>query len=142
MNELVVTCPDESATVKVAEKIAGHLSGGELIELIGDVGSGKTTFVGGLARGLGSKDKVSSPSFALKNEYQGRLTLYHFDLYRLEKPGLINYEVEDALAENNSAVVIEWGQMVKDILPEDRIIVRFSSTGENSRRLKITYPDD
>lgn len=141
MNKLAVDCPDETSTIRVAEKIAGHLKGGELIELVGDVGAGKTTFVKGLARGIGSKDKVTSPSFSLKNIYNGRLGLIHFDLYRLEEPGLIANEIEDALSRDNSVVVIEWAEISSAVLPENRIIVSFYLDGENSRKLRVSFPE-
>jgi tRNA threonylcarbamoyladenosine biosynthesis protein TsaE len=140
MNRLTVTCPSPEDTMKVGIKLAQSLRGGELIELSGDLGSGKTTFVKGLAEGLGSKDQVTSPSFALKNVYGGRLELYHFDLYRLEEPGLINHELKDAL-KDDSVVAIEWAGASSDILPQDRIIVEFSAGEGNTRKLKITYPE-
>src|SRR6185312_5854101 len=77
-------------TSDVAMKIGRKLQGGEVIELISDLGGGKTTFVRGLAKGMGSQDTVRSPSFTLSNEYRsGKLTLYHFDFYRLEDPGIM-----------------------------------------------------
>lgn len=124
----------------VAEKLARQLRGGEVIELSGDLGAGKTTFVKGLARGLESKDKVSSPSFALKNLYEGRLNLYHFDLYRLEEPGLMNHELEEAINED-SVVAIEWAGSSSDILPKDRISVEFMPEKDEARKLKITYAE-
>lgn len=138
MNKLAVTCPKPEDTMKVGEKLAAQLKGGEFIELIGDLGSGKTTFVKGLASGLGSNDDVTSPSFALKNVYKGRLDLCHFDLYRLEEPGIINHEIKDSISDS-SVVAIEWAGASSDILPHDRIIIEFSSDGEHSRKLKITY---
>lgn len=124
----------------MGEKLAQVLRGGEIIELSGDLGSGKTTFVKGLAKGLGSEDKVTSPSFALKNVYEGRLELCHFDLYRLEEPGLINYEIKDSL-KDDSIVAIEWAGKSSDILPSGRISVEFSSGKGQERKLKITYPE-
>lgn len=126
--------------MRVGEKLAQVLRGGEIIELSGDLGSGKTTFVKGLAKGLGSEDKVTSPSFALKNVYEGRLELCHFDLYRLEEPGLINYEIKDSL-KDDSIVAIEWAGKSSDILPSGRISVEFSSGKGQERKLKITYPE-
>lgn len=140
MNRLVVDCPKEADTAKVAEKLAAQLLGGELIELKGDVGSGKTSFVKGLARGLSSKDAVSSPSFALKNVYRGRLKLHHFDLYRLEEPGLIRHEIDDALNEEQSVTVIEWAGISSQSLPPKRIVIEFVVADNNTRKLKITYP--
>lgn len=143
MNELVVTCPDEAATLQVAEKIASMVKGGGVIELVGDVGSGKTTFVKGLAKGLGYDGQVSSPSFVLKNVYKAKeVTINHFDLYRLARPGIVKHELVDALADKNTVMVIEWGQSAKDILPDKRITVSFSATDDNSRKLKITLPEE
>lgn len=136
----MVDCVDESETVMVAEKLARQLGGGELIELRGDVGSGKTTFVKGLAIGFGSKDKVSSPSFALKNEYEGRLKLYHFDLYRLEEPGIMSHEISETLGRKDSVTVIEWAEKGGDILPANRIKVEFMPAGAHARKLIISYP--
>lgn len=135
-------CPDESSTIKIAEKVAAQLKPGDFIELSGDVGTGKTTFVKGLAAGLNSKDMVSSPSFALQNVYNGRLKLYHFDLYRLEEPGLVMHEIEESIGDDKAVVVIEWAGIAKTILPDKRISVEFSLTGENSRKLKLSFPDD
>lgn len=142
MNSLTVDCPDETSTIKVAEKVAAQLKPGDIIELSGDVGAGKTTFVKGLALGLNSKDPVSSPSFALKNVYQGRLKLYHFDLYRLEESGLIMHEIEESIQDHNSIVAIEWAGIAESVLPAKRISVEFSLTGEHSRRLKLSFPDN
>ncbi len=141
MNQLKVTCPNETSTMKVAEKLAGQLASGELVELAGDVGSGKTTFVKGLAKGLDSNDRVSSPSFALKNIYHGRLKLYHFDLYRLNEAGLMDHEIKDSLDDKDAVSVIEWAGVSSNVLPKTRITVNFEIIGENSRQLTITMPD-
>lgn len=141
--QLLVDCPDEISTQQVGVKIAQQLKSGDLVELVGDVGAGKTTFVKGLARGIGSKDQVSSPSFALKNVYEGsRLTLHHYDLYRLEEPGLIEHEIIDSLEEPNTVIAIEWAELSDSVLPTDRIIIEFSLAAEDRRQLKITLPED
>lgn len=141
--QLVVDCPDEISTQQVGVKIAQQLKSGDLVELVGDVGAGKTTFVKGLAHGVGSKDQVSSPSFALKNVYEGsRLALHHYDLYRLEEPGLIEHEIIDSLEEPDTAVVIEWAKISDAILPPERIIIEFSLVAEDKRQLKITLPKE
>ncbi|HEX5455915.1 MAG TPA: tRNA (adenosine(37)-N6)-threonylcarbamoyltransferase complex ATPase subunit type 1 TsaE [Candidatus Saccharimonadales bacterium] len=139
MHELVVTSPDEISTLQIADKLARQLKGGELIELVGDLGSGKTTFVKGLAKGLGSKDPVSSPSFVLKNTYDGRLRLNHFDLYRLSDPGLIKHEIKDALDEKDSVTAVEWAGATGEVLPEKRIIIELIPQKDDKRRIKISY---
>lgn len=122
--------------MQVAEKVAGLVKDGGFVELVGDVGSGKTTFVKGLAKALGHEGEVNSPSFALKNVYDGKIRINHFDLYRLEEPGIVRHELQEA-AEDNSVTVIEWGQSAKDILPNKRVTVSFSITEGEARKLRI-----
>lgn len=142
MNQLVVTCPSDNDTLSVGEKLAANLKGGELVELTGDVGAGKTTLVKGLAKGLGSTDNVTSPSFALQNTYQGRLVLHHFDLYRLNEGGLMDHEIKDALEDNKAVSVIEWAGISDVGLPDNRIIVNFKVVDETTRQLTITLPEE
>jgi tRNA threonylcarbamoyladenosine biosynthesis protein TsaE len=138
MNKLRIESRSEADTRKVAEKLAGQLNGGELIELIGDVGAGKTAFVKGLAKGLGVKGQVSSPTFALKNIYKGNLEVHHLDLYRLQEPGLIEHEIAEAQEDPNSVTVIEWAGIAEDVLPEDRVIVKFEVGEKEMRFLEIS----
>ena len=85
-------------TEEVGSKIGTCLLGGEVILLSSDIGGGKTALVRGIARGLGSTDHVSSPTFTISKIYKSpKLTLYHFDFYRLQEPGIINYELVEAL---------------------------------------------
>jgi tRNA threonylcarbamoyladenosine biosynthesis protein TsaE len=129
------------ATVSVAERIGAQLRGGEVIELVSDVGGGKTTFVQGLARGMGSTDRVSSPSFTLSNEYRaGELRLYHFDFYRLQEPGIMANELGEVVTDAQAVVVVEWADIVEGVLPRDRLRVYITVTGEESRKLTISYP--
>jgi tRNA threonylcarbamoyladenosine biosynthesis protein TsaE len=134
------SCMQAADTENFGEVLGSKLQGGEVIELQGDVGAGKTTFVKGLARGLGSKDHVSSPTFTISNLYKGRVPLYHFDFYRLPEPGLVANALEEEVTEHDAVVVIEWAETVRDILPVGRIIIRFNSTGDTNRQLIITAP--
>lgn len=134
-------CSDFSATETFAETLGRQLKGGEVIELVGDVGAGKTTFVKGLAAGAGSKDNVSSPTFTLQQVYRGRVNMYHFDFYRLHEAGLIAHELEESLEDPAGVVVVEWGETIKDSLPEDRLVIRFEVASENERRLLLTVPE-
>jgi tRNA threonylcarbamoyladenosine biosynthesis protein TsaE len=128
-------------TVALAAKIGQRLKGGEVIELVSDLGGGKTAFVRGLAQGMGSQDTVSSPSFTLRNEYRaGDLTLYHFDFYRLAEPGILRDELAEMLADPQAIVVVEWADVVADVLPADRLTVHIRATGENTRELNFTCP--
>lgn len=125
----------------LAGKIGHKVRGGEVIELVSDLGGGKTAFVRGLASGMGSQGKVSSPSFTLGNQYRaGRLTLYHFDFYRLNDPGIMAAELAEALAEPQAVVAIEWGGIVEGILPASRLIVHIKALAENLRELTFNYP--
>ena len=124
-------------------KIGRKLRGGETVELIGDLGAGKTLFVRGLAEGMGSKDRVHSPSFTLSNRYRaGELTLNHFDFYRLKEPGLIRHELAEALEDAKTVVVVEWPNSVRGVLPAERLVIRIKPTGENSRRFNFSYPEN
>src|SRR5205807_2663685 len=102
-------------TLAIAVLIGSKLKGGEVIELVSDLGGGKTTFVKGLAKGLGSQDEVHSPSFTLSNEYRaGGLKIYHFDFYRLNEPGIMRQELAEAIADLSGVMVVEWPEIVED----------------------------
>lgn len=98
-----------------------------VIELIGDVGTGKTTFTRGLAKGLEVKEPVTSPSFTISKQYAlpsgGRLI--HYDFYRLQDPGLMAEDLSENLQNPNNVIVIEWGESISDLLPKNHHIIRF-----------------
>ena len=128
-------------TEQLAEQLGAKLRGGEVIELISDVGGGKTTFVRGLARGMGSAEKVASPSFTIGRQYKaGRLTLYHFDFYRLHEPGIMAEELAEVLGDEQAVIVVEWANIVENILPNDRLSIAITTTGDESRELSFTCP--
>lgn len=110
-----------------------------VIELVGDVGVGKTTFVRGLAKWLGVKEPVSSPSFTISKSYAcpGGRTLVHYDFYRLQEPGLMSEDLFENLKNENNIVVIEWSDSVKDILPKKHTIINIKYNDDNSRELEI-----
>lgn len=114
-----------------------------MIELVGDLGAGKTAFTRGLAQGMGSKDTVHSPSFTLSNQYHSqKLTLHHFDFYRLFEPGIMRDELTEVLSDPNAVVVVEWAGIVEDILPASRLTIRIKPTSENGRQFIVEYPED
>ena len=118
--------------------------GGEMIELIGDVGTGKTTFTKGLGAGLQIDDDVQSPSFTLSREYAARdgLELHHYDFYRLNDPGVVKYELAESIANSQAVTVVEWGETARDVLPADRISFVFRySTESDIRQCEITIPE-
>ena len=128
-------------TEQLAEKLGQNLKGGEVIELVSDLGGGKTTFVRGLARGLGSSDHVSSPTFKISNEYSSQtLRLAHFDFYRLGEAGLMNNELLEVIGDPSTVVVVEWADIVRDVLPVERLGVRLTHKAENTRQLSFAYP--
>jgi tRNA threonylcarbamoyladenosine biosynthesis protein TsaE len=130
-------------TKSVGQIIGNNLVGGEVIELISDLGGGKTTFVKGLAHGFGSKDPVTSPTFTINNVYprhDGK-RMFHFDFYRLEAAGIVADELAEAAKDKDSVVVVEWGEIVHDVLPKERMVITIGTSGENIRNLHLDYPD-
>jgi tRNA threonylcarbamoyladenosine biosynthesis protein TsaE len=121
------------------------LSPPQVLELSSDLGGGKTTFVSGLARGLGSKDTVSSPTFTLNQVYSSRngVKISHHDFYRLNEAGIMANELAESLPNDKTITVIEWGGVVKDVLPADRITIEFNPVANDSeeRRIVFTYPE-
>lgn len=139
---LQINSTSSAETEATAERIARRLRGGELIELVSDLGGGKTTFTRGLARGLGSADNVSSPTFTISKVYKaGKFELHHFDFYRLENAGLAAYELHDLLHDPSVVVVVEWAGVVAHVLPDLRLSIIIEQTGEDSRTLTVHYPD-
>jgi tRNA threonylcarbamoyladenosine biosynthesis protein TsaE len=122
--------------------IGSKLKGGEVIELVSDLGGGKTSFVRGLAKGMGSPDIVHSPSFTLSNQYDAqKLSLHHFDLYRLPEPGIIRNELSEILTDPRAVVVIEWADIMNDVLPTDRITIDLQVVSDSERHLTAHYND-
>ncbi|NTW62124.1 tRNA (adenosine(37)-N6)-threonylcarbamoyltransferase complex ATPase subunit type 1 TsaE [Candidatus Saccharibacteria bacterium] len=119
--------------------IGRSLSGGEVIELVGDVGAGKTTLTKGIAKGLGVEDYVQSPSFTISRVYKGRgdLSLVHYDFYRLDDAGIMADELGEDLGDNSKVVVIEWGGVVSGVLPHDRVTINLTTITDTERRLDI-----
>lgn len=131
------------STRMVGVSIGSFLSGGEVIECVSDLGGGKTTLVAGIAEGFGSQDPVSSPSFTICNTYKraDKKQLQHFDFYRLNEPGIMRDELIEVVGDPDNVVVIEWGDSVGDVLPDDRIKISISSISENQRLITIQIAD-
>ncbi|MBQ3318552.1 tRNA (adenosine(37)-N6)-threonylcarbamoyltransferase complex ATPase subunit type 1 TsaE [Candidatus Saccharibacteria bacterium] len=108
----------------------------KVIELIGDVGAGKTTFVKGLALGLGVTEEVTSPSFVLSKRYKIKDgELIHYDFYRLKEPGLMADEISEALENPQNIIIVEWAESVENLLPKTRQKIEIKILDENSREL-------
>ena len=131
------------ATEQLAEELGRKLRGGEVIELASDLGGGKTTFTRGLVRGAGSSDKVGSPTFTLSREYKApAFTIAHFDFYRLGEAGILGDELDEVIGDPHYVTVVEWGDIVRDVLPQRRLTIRLALTGENTRHISISYPSE
>jgi tRNA threonylcarbamoyladenosine biosynthesis protein TsaE len=138
---MIIEVNSEYETKALAERIGRSLKGGEVFELVGDVGAGKTTFVKGLASGLDVDDEVQSPSFTISRVYDARndLRLVHYDFYRLSEPGIMANEVAEMIHDAKTVTVIEWSGIVEGILPAERLTITFESPSETVR--SITVPD-
>lgn len=120
--------------------MAKLLSGGEIIELTSDLGGGKTTFVQGLAQGLGYEGEVPSPTFTVSREYRlpGGLELHHYDLYRLRRAGVVGQVLGEDLGDPAVITVLEWGGIMAAELPTDRLVIKLEVTGEADRQITFT----
>ena len=126
-------------TMLVGEKLAKKLKPGDIIALSGNLGSGKTTFTKGVGKGLGVKypRRINSPTFVLIKEYDGKMPLYHLDLYRLDDLKEIeNLAIEEYIY-GNGVTVIEWAEKIKCILPKKRISVKLRIKGGNKREVLV-----
>lgn len=133
-----------------------------MVELTSDLGGGKTTFVRGLARGAGSRDHVASPTFTISRMYktplpertriheQGMIdpsrpprtiTIHHFDFYRLHEPGIMAAELADTIHDPAAVIIVEWGDVVRDVLPNRRLRIQIEQTPTGTRRLTFRAPD-
>jgi tRNA threonylcarbamoyladenosine biosynthesis protein TsaE len=140
MTEKVVEVANEAETRVLGEKLGRLLKGGEVIELVGDVGAGKTTFVKGLAKGLAVHETVQSPSFTISRVYDARdgLLLAHYDFYRLSDAGIMADELAETTQDSTSITVIEWADIVEGVLPTKRLRINFTAPTDISRRLYIS----
>ncbi len=136
--EYITHSPQE--TIKLATKLAEGLKGGEIIAYKGDLGAGKTTMTRGFAIGLGLGDEVSSPTFALVNEYTGGskgIDLYHFDMYRisgeqdLETTGFYDYQ------NDSSVLIVEWSENIDFAFDKNTIYITLERVDENTRKITV-----
>ncbi len=137
--EMEVTVTSEYDMKRLGAKLGAALKGGECIELIGDVGAGKTTLTKGIAEGLGITETVQSPTFTISRTYDAPngVRLNHYDFYRLSDPGIMSEELAESLGELDTSIVIEWGDIVASILPADHLTVRIVSPTESSRVISL-----
>lgn len=135
--EKVIASDEEMQTF--GESIGRVFRGGEVIELVGDVGAGKTTLTKGIARGLGIDAVVQSPTFTISRQYDARdgLRLAHYDFYRLVDAGIMTSELEETIASSQFVTVIEWSEIVAGVLPKDRLTVVIELSSETERQVTL-----
>jgi len=141
---LKLTSNNTEHMVALGEKIGRSLSGGSVIELQGDVGAGKTTLTKGIALGLGVEEDVQSPSFTISRVYDAHdgLSLAHYDFYRLNDPGIMSDEIHETVSDANFVTIVEWGDIIENVLPIDKLTISIISISENERKLTISAGGD
>ena len=131
----------EEEMIKFGETIGQTISVPSVIELIGDVGTGKTTITKGIAKALGVADEITSPSFTISKRYSfekdGQVCeLVHYDFYRLPEPGIMEEDLLENINDKNTVVIIEWGNSVADLLPENRRTFHIQLNDNGSRTIE------
>jgi len=129
----------EETTKALGRRLAGLLKKGDILALVGELGSGKTTFAKGVAEGLAVKDAkyVNSPSFVIVKEYGGKLPLYHFDLYRLEGPEAIETTGYEEYIWGDGVCVIEWAERMQDLLPREHMRIEIHFKDRTDRLIRF-----
>lgn len=129
----------EAGMKRLGESLGRLLRGGEAIELIGDVGAGKTTLVKGVARGMAIDEDVQSPSFTISRVYEApaKIHLAHYDFYRLHDAGIMADELHEVVHDPSTVTIIEWAEIVGGVLPEDRLTISIASPTETTRILML-----
>ena len=134
--EYKFTSHSEEETLELAQNFESEKFPNMVICLNGELGSGKTLFVKGIAQALGITENITSPTFTIVKEYDGELPLYHFDVYRLDG-NTDGVGIEEYFSKGG-IVVIEWANTINNVLPEERLDIKFKVVGENKRVLVIT----
>lgn len=126
-------------TIAFGRALAERLGPGTVVAFYGDLGSGKTTMIKGVAAGLGVSETVRSPSFVIVTEYQGRLPVYHIDLYRLDDPAALEGIGLEEYLLGDGVCLVEWAERAEKLLPADTIQVRLAVTG-GGRTIRVSFP--
>jgi tRNA threonylcarbamoyladenosine biosynthesis protein TsaE len=137
---MVFQTSNTSETIRMGRRFGRLLQPGDVVALVGDLGTGKTQFIKGLAEGVGvgKATYVSSPSFTLINEYPGRIPFYHIDLFRLESEKEAEGLGLEEYVRGNGITAIEWADKISSLLPEELLWIKIHYTGEHSRTIEIT----
>ena len=124
-------------TVSLGEKIGAALKKGDVIAMSGTLAAGKTTITKGIAKSLGIKDEITSPTFCLVSEYEGKMPLYHMDVYRLEGPEDFETLGPDEMLYGNGVCIIEWSEKIRQCLPKKTIFLDIKTLENSSREITI-----
>jgi tRNA threonylcarbamoyladenosine biosynthesis protein TsaE len=136
--ELAIRAATAEDTRDVGAALAGLLRTHDVVVLTGELGAGKTTFVQGIARGLGATEHVASPTFTLVREYvSGRVPVAHVDLYRLEREQDVIDLALDELEDGERVLLVEWGDPVAELLADERLRVEFAADADDVRRITL-----
>lgn len=137
---MIIEVHSEKAMKLLGERLGRLLHGGEFIELVGDVGAGKTTLTKGLAVGLAIDEGVQSPSFTISRQYEARddIRLAHYDFYRLSDAGIMTHELSEVTEDPLIVTVVEWAGAVQHVLPEDRLQIHLTSPSIIDRKVELT----
>ena len=136
-----MNCSSDAELISFGQELGKTISAPAVIELVGDVGSGKTTLTRGIAKGLGVTESVSSPSFTISRRYayaknNQNYNLVHYDFYRLGDPGLMAEDLSESISDKNTITIIEWADTVADILPEKRTTIKITVNDDGSRHVE------
>ena len=140
--ELIVTAVEE--TYKIGELLGALVNSGDIICLIGDLGTGKTHLTKGIAKGLGIEDHITSPTFTIVNEYTGRFKLNHFDVYRVNDPDEIEAIGFDEYIFSDAVSIIEWANYIEELIPEGNLTItieKLPNLSDNHRKISFQYTD-
>ena len=136
---MTIEVKNENEMKDYGSRLGALLQGGEILELVGDVGAGKTTLSKGIAAGMGVDEDVQSPSFTISRVYDtaSGLRLAHYDFYRLHDAGIMTAELHETLNDNKTVTLIEWAEIVSGVLPADRLTVSITSPSETARSVEL-----
>ncbi|MCL1864783.1 MAG: tRNA (adenosine(37)-N6)-threonylcarbamoyltransferase complex ATPase subunit type 1 TsaE [Spirochaetes bacterium] len=138
----VIISNSSDETFSLAKSLGEKIQKKSVVAIYGNLGAGKTIFAKGIAAGLCIVDDITSPTFSLLEVYEGNITLYHFDLYRIEDPTEFTNLSFEEYWEGDGVSVIEWPEIAESIIPKKRINVYIEYIDENRRKISIEYPDN
>ena len=139
--QMLSTSSDD--TELIGENLGARLKGGETIVLHSDLGGGKTTLTRGIVRGAGSSERVTSPTFTVSRAYRApSFEIMHYDFYRLADAGIMAQEFRESVEDQSVVSIVEWSDVVKEMLPNDVLNITMTNSGPASRDISCIYPPD